>query len=67
MTILSFDDHGIDVIYEGTEFRLDRAFVEEAIGKNYPDITDHEILKIVDENPSFSGEPRRIQDILRNA
>lgn len=63
MTVLSFDDDGVDVVYEGTEFRLERALVEEAIGKSYPDITDHEVLKIVEPNPSLSGEPRRIADI----
>jgi hypothetical protein len=64
MTVLSFDEHGIDVVYEGTEFRLEKTLVEEAIGKNYPDVTDHEVLKIIEKNPSLSGEPRRIKDIL---
>ncbi|PSP88720.1 hypothetical protein BRC90_06760 [Halobacteriales archaeon QS_4_69_34] len=63
MTVLSFDEQGVDVVYEGTEFRLERALVEEAIDKPYPDITDHEVLKIVDPEPSLSGEPRRIADI----
>ncbi len=63
MTVLSFDEQGVDVVYEGTEFRLERALVEEAIGKTYPEITDHEVLKIVEPNPSLSGEPRRIADI----
>lgn len=63
MTVLSFDEQGVDVVYEGTEFRLERALVEEAIGKTYPEITDHEVLKIVEPNPSLSGEPRRIGDI----
>lgn len=64
MTVLSFDDDGIDVIYDGVEFRLEKDLVEEAIQKEYPDITDHEVLKIIEENPSLSGEPRRIADIL---
>ena len=64
MTVLSFDDDGVDVVYEGTEFRLERDLVEEAIGKPYPDITDHEVLKIVEESPSLTGEPKRIRDIL---
>ena len=65
MTALSFDEQGIDVVYEGTEFRLEKSLIEEATRKSYPDVTDHEVLKIVEENPSFSGEPRRIADILR--
>ncbi len=64
MTVLSFDEQGIDVIYEGTEFRLDKELVEEAIQKEYPDITDHEVLQIVEENPALTGEPQRIGDIL---
>jgi hypothetical protein len=65
MTALSFDESGVDVVYQGTDFRLDRDLIEEAVGKSYPDVTDHEVLQMVEENPSLSGEPRRIQDILR--
>jgi len=64
MTLLSFDETGVDVVYEGTEFRLEKSLVEEAIGKAYPDVTDHEVLQIVDEDPAISGEPRRIEDIV---
>lgn len=65
MTILSFDEQGVDVIYEGTEFRLEKQLLEDAIQKEYPDVTDHEVLKIVEEEPSLSGEPQRIGDILQ--
>jgi len=65
MTALSFDEEGVDVVYEGTEFRLEKALIEEATEKAYPDVTDHEVLKIVEKNPALSGEPRRIQDIIR--
>jgi hypothetical protein len=64
MTALSFDENGVDVVYEGTEFRLEKPLLEEAIGKQYPEVTDHEVLKIIEEDPSLSGEPRRIDDIL---
>jgi hypothetical protein len=64
MTALSFDETGVDVVYEGTEFRLEKSLIEEAIGKSYPDVTDHEVLKIIEENPALSGEPRRIEEIL---
>lgn len=64
MTVLSFDETGVDVVYRGTEFRLEKALIEEAIGKAYPDVTDHEVRKIVDPEPSLSGEPRRIDDIV---
>ena len=65
MTVLSFDETGVDVVYEGTEFRLEKSLIEEAIEKSYPDVTDHEVLQIVEKDPSFSGEPRRIADILQ--
>jgi len=65
MTALSFDEDGVDVVYEGTEFRLEKTLIEEATEKAYPDVTDHEVLKIVEENPALSGEPRRIADIIR--
>ena len=64
MTVLSFDEHGIDVIYNDIEFRLEKQLVEDAIGKRYPDVTDHEVLQIIEKNPALSGEPQRIGDIL---
>jgi hypothetical protein len=67
MTALSFDDDGVDVVYEGTEFRLEKDLIEEAIQKEYVDVTDHEVLKIIEENPALSGEPQRIGDIVKRA
>lgn len=64
MTALSFDEHGVDVVYEGVDFRLEKPMIEDAIGKSYPDVTDHEVLQIVDPEPSLSGEPRRIEEII---
>ncbi len=64
MTTLAFDDEGVDVVYEGTEFRLERELIEEATEKTYYDVTDHEVLKIVAEQPDLQGEPRRIGDII---
>ncbi|MDY6817652.1 MAG: DUF5800 family protein [Halobacteriales archaeon] len=64
MTILSFDEEGVDVIYEGTEFRLERTLIEEATQKDYYDVTDHEVLQLVEPDPALSGEPRRVADIV---
>ncbi|KAB7514799.1 hypothetical protein DM867_06730 [Halosegnis rubeus] len=64
MTILSFDEQGVDVVYEGTEFRLEKTLIEDATQKEYPEVTDHEVLKLVESDPSLSGEPRRVSDIL---
>jgi hypothetical protein len=65
MTVLSFDDGGVDVVYEGTEFRLEKSLIEDAVGKTYPDVTDHEVLQMVAKEPTLDGEPRRIGDIVR--
>jgi len=64
MTTLSFEDDGVDVVYEGTEFRMEKALIEEATQKRYQDVTDHEVLQLVEPNPALSGEPRRIGDIV---
>ena len=64
MTVLSFTDEGVDVEYEGHDFHLEKALIEEATGKAYPDVTDHDVLKLVESDPALSGEPRRIGDII---
>jgi hypothetical protein len=64
MTVLSFDDKGVDVVHEGTEFRLEKSLIEDAVQKSYPDVTDHEVLQMVESDPALSGEPRRVGDIL---
>ncbi|WP_135825667.1 DUF5800 family protein [Halorussus ruber] len=65
MTTLAFEEDGVDVVYEGTEFRLSKDLIEGATGKNYFDVTDHEVLRIVEEDPEITGEARRIGDIIR--
>ncbi|GGM71818.1 hypothetical protein J2752_002288 [Halarchaeum rubridurum] len=64
MTTLSFTEDGVDVVYEGTEFRLERDLVEDATQKDYFDVTDHEVLRIVEKDPHLSGEARQIGDIV---
>jgi len=64
MTTLSFTEDGVDVVYEGTEFRLERDLVEDATQKDYFDVTDHEILRIVETDPQLSGEARQIGDVI---
>ncbi|MFB6094638.1 MAG: DUF5800 family protein [Halanaeroarchaeum sp.] len=64
MTALSFDEDGVDVVYEGTEFRMERTLIEEATQKAYGDVTDHEVLTLIEPDPALSGEPRRIADII---
>lgn len=64
MIALSFQDDGVEVVYEGTEFRMDKELIEDATEKTYHDVTDHEVLKLVDDDQTLSGEPKRIGDIL---
>jgi hypothetical protein len=64
MTALSFDEDGVDVVYQGTDFRLERDLIEDAIEKEYEDVTDHEVLGIIEKDPDLTGEPRRIGDII---
>lgn len=64
MTALTFDPEGVDVVYDGTEFRLERDLVEDATEKAFEDVTDHEVLQMVEDDPDFSGEPRRVADIV---
>jgi hypothetical protein len=65
MTVLSIDEHGVDVVYEGHDFRLEKSLIEEAVRKPYPAVTDHEVLQLVEDDPALSGEPRRIGDIVQ--
>jgi hypothetical protein len=65
MTVLSFDQDGVDVIYESTEFRMERPLIEDATGEDFESVTDHEVLKLIEPDPELTGEPRRIGDILR--
>ena len=64
MTELTFDDEGVDVVYEGTSFRLERELIEQATEKVYWNVTDHDVLRIVDPDPQLTGEPRQIGDIV---
>lgn len=63
-TILSFDREGVDVVYQGTEFRLEQELIENATEKSYHDVTDHEVLQMIESNPDLDAEPRRVGDIL---
>jgi len=65
MTTLAFDEKGVDVVYEGTEFRLSKDLIEGATGKSYFEVTDHEVLRIVEKDPNLSGQARQIGDIVR--
>jgi hypothetical protein len=64
MTALAFDEDGVDVDYEGTSFRLERTLIEQATEKSYFDVTDHEVLRLIEKDRALSGEPRCIAGVL---
>lgn len=66
MTTLSFDEDGVDVEYQGTEFRLPKTLIENATDKPYNTVTDHEILKIIEKNPTLNDNPKQVKDILES-
>ncbi|MFB6283944.1 MAG: DUF5800 family protein [Halobacteria archaeon] len=63
-TKLDFKKEGIDVEYEGHDFRLRKKVVEEATGKQYRDATDHDVMRMIDRSVEFNSGARRIGDIL---
>jgi len=63
-TDLTFTKDGVEVVYEGTEFELEKDLIEEATGKPFRDVTDHEVLQIVAGEPRLDDEPVRIGDVL---
>lgn len=64
MTVLSFDTAGVNVNYEGIEFRLEKALIEEATQKPYQEVTDHEVIKLIDDQEPTTGDPRKISEII---
>lgn len=64
MTVLSFDTTGVQVNYEGIEFRLEKALIEEATQKPYQEVTDHEVIKLIDDQEPTTGDPRKISEII---
>lgn len=63
-TRMDFDDSGVDVEYEGHDFRLRKKLVEEATGKSYRDATDRDVMRMIDRSAEFDSPARRIGDLL---
>lgn len=61
---MDFDEEGVDVEWEGHEFRLRRGVVERASGKDYRDVTDHEVMRMIDRSVELEPPARRIGDLL---
>lgn len=63
-TVFSFDSEGVSVEYDGHDFRMRREVVERAADKDYYDVTDHEVVSMVDDDIEPESPARRIGDIL---
>jgi len=63
-TVFSFDSDGVDIQYEGREFRMRAEVVARAADKEYLDVTDHEVVRMVDTDIELESPPKRIGDGL---
>lgn len=63
-TVFEVDAEGVDVEWDGHEFRLRREVLEGATGKEYRDVTTHEVLLMIDADADPDSEPVRIGDVL---
>jgi len=63
-TVFYFDSEGVDVEHDGHEFRMDRQVIERAADKDYLDVTDHEVARMIEKKMQVEGSARRIKDIL---
>ncbi len=63
-TVFSFDSEGVDIVYEGREFRMRAEVIARAADKDYLDVTDHEVARMVDKDIEPESPPKRIGDHL---
>jgi len=63
-TVFYFDSEGVDVEYDGHDFRMRKRVIERAADKDYLDITDHEVARMIEREIELEGPARRIRDIL---
>jgi len=63
-TVFSFDSEGVDVEYDGHEFRMRAEVIARAADKEYLDVTDHEVARMIDKDMELDSPPKRIGDHL---
>lgn len=63
-TVFSFDSEGVDIEYEGHEFHMRAEVIARAADKDYLDVTDHEVARMVEKNMELDSPPKRIGDHL---
>ncbi len=62
--VFQIDSEGVDVEYQGHEFRIRGEVVARAADKDYLDVTDHEIAEMVDTDIEPDSPARRLGDLL---
>jgi predicted Zn-dependent protease len=63
-TVFSFDSEGVDVEYDGHEFRMRAEVIARAADKEYLDVTDHEVARMIEKDMELDSPPKRIGDHL---
>ena len=63
-TVFSFDSEGVDIVHEGREFRMRAEVIARAADKDYLDVTDHEVARMVKKDIELESPPKRIGDCL---
>jgi len=63
-TVFSFDSEGVDVEYDGHEFRMRAEVIARAADKEYLEVTDHEVARMIDKDMELDSPPKRIGDHL---
>lgn len=58
------DQDGVDVEWDDHEFRLRRAVIEGATGKDYHDVTDHDVYRMIEADPEVDSAPVRFGDLV---
>ncbi|XGI84552.1 DUF5800 family protein [Halorutilales archaeon Cl-col2-1] len=63
-TVLRFDRDGVDVEYDGHEFRMRKEVVEGASGKDYLETTDLEVVGMIDTDIKSTKPATKIKDLV---
>jgi len=63
-TLFSFDSEGVDIEYDGHEFRMRAEVVARAADKDYLDVTDHEVARMVERDMELESPPKCVGDHL---
>lgn len=62
--VFDIDEEGVDVEWRDHEFRLRRQVIEGATGKEYRDVTDHEIYRMIEDDPDIESAAVRVGDLV---